>query len=166
MTTCCKRAGLALALAGWMFTAVAAPQRGDTFPAWDRLRKDTADARVVLVDFCASWCAPCKASFPELDKLETDYAARGFKALAISVDDKAAAMQTFLKEHPVTFKVLHDTDQSLVAGADIEAMPTSFLLDAQGRILSVHRGFEGAKTVKLLRAEIEKALGGPAETKP
>lgn len=165
MTTCFRRAGLTLALAGWLFTVNAAPQRGDLFPAWDRLRKDAAEARVVLVDFCASWCAPCKASFPELDKLETDYAARGFKVLAVSVDDQAATMRAFLKERPVTFKVLHDTDQSLVAGADIEAMPTSFLLDAQGRILSVHRGFEGAKTVKQLRAEIEKALG-PAEAKP
>ena len=158
MTTCCKRAGLALALAGWMFTAVAAPQRGDTFPAWDRLRKDTADARVVLVDFCASWCAPCKASFPELDKLETDYATRGFKVLAISVDDKAAAMQAFLKEHPVVYPIAIIDVYS--PPADFETprgLPMTYLIAPDGKVA---RQFLGPVTAR----EIETAIannGGP-----
>ena len=164
MNTCCKSGWLAL-LMGWVCVAGAAPQAGDNFPAWSRLSHSAEGAKLVLVDFWASWCGPCKASFPELDKLQTEFGARGFKVMAVSVDEKPAAMQAFLKEHPVSFKVLHDVDQSLVAGADIEAMPTSFLMDGQGHILAVHRGFEGDKTVKTLRAEIEKALGSK-ETKP
>jgi thiol-disulfide isomerase/thioredoxin len=164
MNTCCKPVVLALLL-GVTTLATAAPKPGSAFPSWSRLSKDAAGAKVVLVDFWASWCAPCKASFPELDKLQAEYGPRGFALLAVSVDEEAGKMQDFLKAHPVSFKVLHDVDQSLVAGADIEAMPTSFLLDGTGRILAVHRGFEGEKTVSALRAEIERALG-PKETKP
>lgn len=163
MNTCFKSAFLAALLA--TTAALAAPKPGSTFPSWSRLAKDAAGTKVVLVDFWASWCAPCKASFPELDKLQAEFGGRGFAVLAVSVDEDAAKMKAFLEQHPVTFKVLHDTDQSLVAGADIEAMPTSFLLDGAGRILATHRGFEGEKTVSALRAEIEKALGSK-ETKP
>jgi thiol-disulfide isomerase/thioredoxin len=164
MNTCSKLACIALLL-GAAWTAAAAPKPGDAFPAWNRLSREAADAKVVLIDFWASWCGPCKSSFPEIDKLQAEYGPRGFTVIAVSVDHDADAMKEFLKNHPVTFKVLHDVDQSLVAGADIEAMPTSFLVDGKGRILAMHRGFDGDKTVKALRSEIEKALP-PAETKP
>ena len=163
MHTYCRPliASLLIAAAG---LASAAPKPGTVFPGWSRLAGDATGAKVVLVDFWASWCAPCKASFPELEKLQAEYKDRGFAVLGVGVDEKKDTMRTFLDQHPVSFKVLHDTDQSLVAGADIEAMPTSFLLDGSGKILAVHRGFEGEKTVAALKAEIEKALG-PAEAK-
>ncbi len=163
MNICCS----ALAAAAWLAasTVFAVPKVGDPLPGWDRLAPQVKDAKIVLVDFWASWCAPCKASFPELEKLETDFAGRGFAVLAVSVDQDAAAMKQFLTRHPVRFKTTHDADQSLVAAVGVEAMPTSFLVDAQGRVLAVHRGFEGARTVKALRAEIEQALP-PAEGKP
>ena len=117
MNSCCKSGWLALLLA-WTCVAGAAPKPGSAFPSWSRLTEQAAGAKVVLVDFWASWCGPCKASFPELDKLQAEFSARGFKVLAVSVDEKPAAMQAFLKEHPVSFKVLHDADQTLVAGAE------------------------------------------------
>lgn len=114
--------------------------------------------RVVLVDFWASWCAPCKASFPALDDLQRTYAGRGFTVLAVSVDDDPRKMKDFLAAHPVSFPVVHDARQQLVAAAGIEAMPTSFLIDRAGTIRFAHAGFKPESTPAELAAEIERLL--------
>lgn len=114
--------------------------------------------RVVLVDFWASWCGPCKKSFPELDQLQKEFGERGLTILAVSVDEKAEAMETFLKDHPVTFATTRDAGQKLVAAAGVESMPTSFLVDRKGVIRFTHVGFRGAETVKQLKQEIEQLL--------
>ena len=118
--------------------------------------------RVVLVDFWASWCAPCKASFPALDDLQRTYAGRGFTVLAVSVDDDPQKMKDFLAAHPVAFPVVHDARQQLVAAAGIEAMPTSFLIDRAGTIRFAHAGFKPESTPAELAAEIERLLPEPA----
>jgi peroxiredoxin len=101
---------------------------------------------------------PCKHSFPELDKLYKDYQGRGFNLVAVSVDEKAEALQKFLEAHPVAFPTVHDAAQKLVAAAGVESMPTSFLVDRRGVIRFVHVGFRGAATVKELRQELEQLL--------
>ena len=118
--------------------------------------------RVVLVDFWASWCAPCKASFPALDDLQRTYAGRGFTVLAVSVDDDPRKMKDFLAAHPVSFPVVHDARQQLVAAAGIEAMPSSFLIDRAGTIRFAHAGFKPESTPAELAAEIERLLPEPA----
>jgi len=97
--------------------------------------------KVVYLDFWASWCSPCKASFPILQKWQQELAGKGFTVLAISVDEKAADMQDFLKKTAVNFPVVRDAAQKLVAAASIKTMPTSFLIDRQGSIRHVHQGF-------------------------
>ena len=114
--------------------------------------------RVVLVDFWASWCAPCKASFPALDDLQRTYAGRGFTVLAVSVDDDPRKMKDFLAAHPVAFPVVHDARQQLVAAAGIEAMPSSFLVDRAGKIRYAHAGFKPETSPAELAAEIERLL--------
>lgn len=114
--------------------------------------------RVVLVDFWASWCGPCKKSFPELDKLQQELGGRGLTVLAVSVDNKASDMEKFLKEHPVAFATVRDAGQKLVAAAGVEAMPTSFLVDRKGVIRFTHAGFRGAETVQQLKQEIGQLL--------
>ena len=114
--------------------------------------------QVVLVDFWASWCAPCKASFPVLDGLQRTYAGRGFTVLAVSVDDDPQKMKDFLAAHPVSFPVVHDARQNLVAAAGIEAMPSSFLVDRAGKIRYAHAGFKPETSPAELAAEIERLL--------
>jgi thiol-disulfide isomerase/thioredoxin len=114
--------------------------------------------KVVLVDFWASWCAPCKASFPALAKIHADFASRGLVVAAVSVDEKASAAAAFAKKLAPPFAALHDQSHKLAAQVDIPTMPTSYLLDRTGKVRFVHEGFHGDATDKQLRQEIESLL--------
>ena len=118
----------------------------------------TLAGRVVLVDFWASWCGPCKSSFPVLGDLHQRYADKGLLVLGVSVDETAAAMNRFLEAHPAAFTIVRDSGRKLVAAADVQAMPTSFLIDRRGRIRFVHTGFHGAATEQKYVEEIEMLL--------
>lgn len=114
--------------------------------------------KVVLVDFWASWCSPCKASFPVLNTLQEKFAAQGLIVLAINEDESADAMKKFLKEHPAVFTVLHDAGHKLVQSAGVESMPTSYLIDRNGIIRFHHNGFHGDKTARQYEEEIQSLI--------
>lgn len=113
---------------------------------------------VVMVDFWASWCAPCKASFPAMARLHAEFAPRGLTIVAVSVDEKPAAYAAFVKRNAPPFATLHDVQQKLVRGVKVPAMPTSYLLGRDGRVRFVHRGFHGKATEDELREQIETLL--------
>ena len=113
---------------------------------------------VKLVDFWASWCAPCKASFPAMKKLHADYASRGFAIIAVSVDEKLEAAQSFWKKMDPPFMGMWDRDHHLVDKVNVPTMPTSYLLGRDGRVRFIHVGFHGDETEKELRHEIEILL--------
>ncbi len=121
--------------------------------------------KILLLDFWASWCGPCKSSFPALDLIQKKYAARGLVIIGVSVDETRAAMQTFLETHPVSFATVRDAGQKLVASAGIDSMPTSFLIDRAGIIRGIHNGFYPDKTVAELEKEIEALLKTEARAK-
>ncbi len=113
---------------------------------------------VAYIDFWASWCAPCKASFPAMQGLQRKFGARGFRVVAVGVDTNEAAMRRFLGKMKPIFAVAWDRDQKLAEAAALEAMPTSFLVDAQGTIRFVHRGWQGAASERELEEQIELLL--------
>jgi thiol-disulfide isomerase/thioredoxin len=136
--------------AGNQFPPLAAAGLAGTLP-------DTA-GKVVLVDFWASWCAPCRASFPAYARIQADYAPRGLVIVAVSEDETDAAYQAFLRKFAPPFSTVRDPDQSLAAAVGIPGMPTSFLIDRSGKVRSVHEGFHSGKTEAELRSEIESLL--------
>ncbi len=143
---------------------------GDTFPAFDAgslvsLSGGALPAtagKVVLVDFWASWCAPCKASFPALAKLHRELSARGVVVVGVSIDEKPAAAAAFIKRLSPPFVTVHDRDQKLVAQVVVPTMPTSYLVGRDGKVRFIHEGYHGDATDRLLRQHLEALL---AETK-
>ena len=136
---------------------------GDVFPSLSSAGLTIAGVpalagRVVLIDFWASWCAPCKASFPSYARLHADYAAREFVIVAVSVDESAAAYASFIKKLQPPFVVVRDEEQKLAKAVNVPAMPTSYLLGRDGRVRFVHQGFHGAATETELRQNIDSLL--------
>lgn len=119
---------------------------------------DLAGAKVVIVDFWASWCAPCKASFPVYDALQKEYGAQGVHVIAVNVDPNDKLMAAFLKKQPVSFAVVRDAQARLVAEVKVPTMPTSFVLDRAGVVRFVHTGFHGEETRKRYVEEIQELL--------
>lgn len=154
-------AALALLLASSL-TGVGAVKPGNTLPALASFGLEghlpELAGQVLVVDFWASWCAPCKASFPALQRLQDEFRSRGVKIIAVNVDTKREAMERFLAEHPVTFTVVRDASNRLVETVAPEAMPTSLVIDRQGRVFAMHAGYRGEETEQALREEIEKCL--------
>ena len=114
--------------------------------------------QVVLGDFWASWCAPCKASFPAMAKIHADFAPRGLVIAAVSIDEKSAAAAGFVKKLAPPFATLHDRELKLVKQVVVPTMPTSYLLDRTGKVRFMHEGFHGDTTDKQVRQEIETLL--------
>jgi thiol-disulfide isomerase/thioredoxin len=129
----------------------------DAFPFAGGIPPDTA-GKVTLVDFWASWCAPCKASFPIYAQLQTDFQSRGLVVVAVSVDEKQAAFEAFVRQLKPPFVTMRDQDHRLVSRVDVPTMPTCFLLGRDGRVRFVHQGFHGAETTQDIRREIDTLL--------
>jgi len=119
---------------------------------------DLPAAKVVIVDFWASWCAPCKASFPIYDSLQREFGAQGVQIVAVNVDQNSKQMEAFLKKQPVSFAVVRDAQAKLVAQVKVPTMPTSFVLDATGVVRFVHIGFHGEETRQLYVEQINQIL--------
>ena len=119
--------------------------------------------KVMLVDFWASWCAPCKASFPVYSRIQADYAGRGLVILAVSVDDDASSYAAFVARHHPLFPTIHDARHKLVSAVQVPTMPTSYLIDRTGRVRFMHAGFHGDSTERQLRTEIEALLSEKAQ---
>jgi thiol-disulfide isomerase/thioredoxin len=145
------------------FGARADVKVGDAFPALEAAglagELPATGGRVTVVDFWASWCTPCKASFPAYAKIEADYGPRGVTLVAVSVDDRRSDYEAFLRKWRPPFATVLDAQKKLVTAVKVPAMPTCYVLDRAGRVRFVHVGFHGAETEKQLRAQLEELLG-------
>ena len=119
--------------------------------------------RVVLVDFWASWCGPCKVSLPELEALRSELHAMGyaqrFEVLAINVDTDAKAATRFLAKHPVSYPLLADPAGQFPGAYALPTMPSSYLIGPDGKVVEVHSGYKPGDAQKHLKPAILKLLG-------
>ena len=158
---------LAIAAVLLAATPLVAVQSGEPAPAFTApvlggpgsLSLEKFRGKVVYLDFWASWCAPCAISLPALDSLRDEFAKDEFQVLAINVDRDPSKARDFLARRPVRYPSVADSKGELPARFGVQTMPTSFLIDREGVIRYVHRGFRSGD-VDQLRAEIRKLLAG------
>ena len=97
--------------------------------------------KLVYLDFWASWCAPCRRSFPWMNAMQQKYGARGFTVVGINVDKKRSDAEKFLAQTPAGFTVVYDDAGATPSAYGVKGMPSSYLIDARGNVTYVERGF-------------------------
>lgn len=118
---------------------------------------DSLAGRVVLVDFWASWCAPCKKSFPWMNGLLERYAGEGLAIVAVNVDKDRAAADAFLAKHGGRLRIVFDPEGRIAKSYALKAMPSSFLYDRKGALRERFLGF-GEKEARKVEASIQALL--------
>jgi thiol-disulfide isomerase/thioredoxin len=113
--------------------------------------------KVIWVDFWASWCVPCRRSFPWMNEMQQKYRAQGLQIIGVNLDDDKSAADNFLKETPARFGLKFDPEGKLARKFGVQAMPSSYLLDASGSVIASHFGFKLAETDQY-EAQIKAAL--------
>jgi cytochrome c biogenesis protein CcmG/thiol:disulfide interchange protein DsbE len=101
--------------------------------------------KVVYVDFWASWCGPCRQSFPWMKEMQAKYAKDGLAIIAINVDQEKKSADEFLAEFNPAFTVLFDSSGALASQFKVQTMPSSFMLDRSGKPRFKHLGFHEKK---------------------
>ena len=119
---------------------------------------ESLQGKVVYLDFWASWCGPCRVSFPQLESLRSELGPRGFEVLAVSVDEDAADAQQFLRDIPVSYPIVHDPAGATPKTYGILGMPTGYLIDRTGVVRHIHTGYKKSDGEKL-RSAVLQLLG-------
>jgi peroxiredoxin len=143
---------LTATLAVWLITATTAATATVTpqTPAPDftlrsaegrNLRLQEQRGQVVLVNFWASWCGPCKQEMPHLNRLYDKYRASGFVLLGVNIDDDPRAASSAAARMGLRFPVLLDADKAVSRLYDLGSMPATVLVDRDGRVRFLHRGY-------------------------
>jgi peroxiredoxin len=149
----------------WIVTNVACGnQLGQQAPNFElpsqrqTIRLQDYKGKLLYIDFWASWCGPCKQSFPWMNEVSQKYKSQGFELLAISVDKKIEDAKAFERVSRVSFDIAYDTQGVSPKAYEIKTMPTSFLIGRDGRVLRVHSGFHPKDRIELealIKSELE-----------
>lgn len=112
---------------------------------------------VIYVDFWASWCGPCRKSFPWMNKMQNDHQAQGFTVISINLDTEKKLATEFLQENPANFAVIYDAKGELARFFKIQGMPSSLIINKLGEIKYAHSGFFTNK-ISQYEQEIQQLL--------
>jgi thiol-disulfide isomerase/thioredoxin len=113
--------------------------------------------KVVYVDFWASWCGPCGQSMPFLNELHEQLNAKGLAVVGVNLDENKADAEAFLGNHPVKFPIATNPDGKCPETFEVQAMPSSFLIDRHGKVRHVQLGFHSSETQEI-RKKVQSLL--------
>lgn len=113
--------------------------------------------KVVYLDFWASWCGPCRASFKWLNEAQERYGSQGLVVIAVNVDQDKEAARQFLKENPANFKIGFDPEGGVAKSYQVRGMPSSYLIGRNGRLQGAHVGYR-LKDKSVLEEEIRRMV--------
>lgn len=116
------------------------------------IRLSEQRGNIVLVNFWASWCGPCREELPKMEELYQEYQDLGFEILAVNVDDEESKADVLLKDIEVTFPVLYDTKGNVSELYDVNAMPTTVMIDRDGNQRLLHKGYRAGDEIKYEKA--------------
>lgn len=122
-------------------------------PATAEIDFNALKGKVVYIDFWASWCGPCRASFPWMNDMHEKYADQGLNIIAVNLDQEQELAQKFIAEMKPAFRVEMKDGAKLAEQFGVDTMPTSYIIDRNGKALARHKGFHDGK-----RAVYEKEL--------
>jgi cytochrome c biogenesis protein CcmG, thiol:disulfide interchange protein DsbE len=131
---------------------------GKPLAGGEPIRLEALRGKVVYLDFWASWCGPCRLSLPWMEQLRRDFGASGLEVVAVNVDEAPADGIAFLKRFPVGYTVVGDAGGDIAELYDVRDMPSSYLIDRDGTVRLVHRGFN-QRAAASLRRQIAEAVG-------
>ena len=155
----------AAALAALLAAPVLALSTGDVAPGFKLAKLDGSGelklgdlrGKVVFIDFWASWCAPCQKSMPLFDAMAKEFPAGKFELIGVNVDKDVGAAKKALAKRPVSYTIVSDPTGTLPGRYGVETMPMAYLIDADGAVRYVHKGFREGDVEKL-REHIQKLL--------
>lgn len=160
-----KAKSIAMLLAVVLNAAPAwALEKGAAAPQFDLQGMDGAvklaklQGKVVYVDFWASWCGPCRQSFPWMNEMQAKYGAKGLQIVGVNVDANSADARQFLTTTPARFFIGFDPQGATPRSYGIKGMPSSVLIGPDGRVLLEHSGFREVDRAEL-EIKIQNALG-------
>lgn len=137
-----------IAAAGFLLAAaVTAGPPADANPAPASLDLSAYRGKVVYLDFWASWCQPCKESFPFMEQLKQTYGDQGLVIIAVNVDHSTAKAKAFLQAMNSDLPIVYDTTGDLAAHYRVTDMPTSILIGRDGKMRYLHNGFHPEQTM-------------------
>lgn len=113
--------------------------------------------KVVMVDFWASWCPPCKNSFPWLNKMAREKGSQGLVVIGVNVDENTADAKRFLAQIPAKFPIIYDPTGEHPTYYDIPGMPSTIIFDRSGKKVHIHNGFKLTKVMQY-EAALNQAL--------
>ncbi len=139
-------------------TALVLLLQGGTAVADDQFDLAAYEGKIVILDFWASWCVPCRRSFPWLNTMHDKYGDDGLVIVGVNLDQELAAADEFLAEFPPRFSIYYDETKNLAKEFGVVAMPSSYIIGRNGEIRNRHYGFKVKKQDEY-EAAIVEALG-------
>lgn len=140
------------------FTAIVV--KADPAPAWNlqdingkQVKLSDFKGKVVILDFWATWCPPCRAEIPGFVELQKEYGSKGLVVVGVSLDDNPEVVASFAKAKGINYPIVMGTQEVAQAYGGIEAIPTTFVIDTNGNVVAQHQGYTD-------KAEFEAEITG------
>jgi len=124
------------------------------------LQKNIANHKgdVIYLDFWASWCAPCRKSFPWLENISRKYSHKGLHVISVNVDSEHSQASDFLRKYPASFDVIYDPNGKVAEHYKLQGMPTVVILNRNGILSDSHIGFFESRVTQY-ESQLQKLLG-------